>query len=939
MPSSDGGVILWCQKLGLCIKAKRLLTGLDFCAVSGGLTVIMGPSGSGKTTLLNCLTKRIDNHDITGQVNLNSDPVTAEIVRKYFHYVMAQDMALGHLTVFETLKFAARLRMPHQSQETRLSRVEKLMELLDLQDCRNTYVGTEWRKGISKGQLKRLMVAQELFGECRVLILDEPTTGLDSCLALDLISTLKRTAQEFNIAVIASIHQPSQRAFALFDVLALMSNGHMIYHGPACNASEYFIDKSFKREAGVTIPDFLLEVASVATAFPSSGESSPLTAIGEPRIGGKFDLEERPESSGFRHHISDGERESEALAADFNRSELYTKLTETQNAASKADGLRTQLNKRCWRVEFSTLWFRSTINSLRNPITTSVILIVNILQALVLGGLFFQLRSSVPMSSGDMVSIRDWSLWTSAPMEYLAYGIGPKGEDPILRTIYEGVDGKGRFLLFDSLTNQEVLDYLVDSVRCIREKYDDELIKPRGIKYPPYNWFVNRRSDQNRQSLIIQPYLNDTISTVVSLAQILDFTLSKRHGLNITKNLRPPEFMDFEMSAWWVDVYNAIEPLVTPAFCCLGSPMGGGAVPKRCSAIYKKDVLPSVPKRLLGHLPTGYWSNKKVSDIQSNVILRLLEEKTWNIEALSIQNRSSMKHRRKLGATLGGLVKDMKNLAFDAGANFAYSNLISSLVKFFKRLYKETVEKSSVVIHEYANWLVEGFENIGYTVLAVLNIAGATFFGVANLGFSCYDVLLQFPKDRHVFNREVANGVHSTSSYFFAKMIADLPFQILPCVIWTTIYFLLTGIGSGILQFGAYLAISLLVTVCSYSFGYAISSLAPRLEVAVVLAPLFLVVMLVLSGFFLRDPDFPLWIGWIKYFSIYRWGFFGLCTVLFPSGTNFGFLPNDLILPLLGVVEKRALVNAGWLVVLIVGYRTVAFFGLKYTNRQAGMQS
>eukprot|EP01057_Protomagalhaensia_wolfi_P001218 Protomagalhaensia_wolfi_Nauph_80__1217@NODE_1718_length_1382_cov_34_479523_g1334_i0_p1_GENE_NODE_1718_length_1382_cov_34_479523_g1334_i0NODE_1718_length_1382_cov_34_479523_g1334_i0_p1_ORF_typecomplete_len264_score41_31ABC2_membrane/PF01061_24/2_7e34ABC2_membrane/PF01061_24/4e03ABC2_membrane_3/PF12698_7/1_8e08ABC2_membrane_2/PF12679_7/0_017CcmB/PF03379_13/0_078CcmB/PF03379_13/94AC_N/PF16214_5/0_42AC_N/PF16214_5/6_5e03_NODE_1718_length_1382_cov_34_479523_g1334_i02161007 len=242
----------------------------------------------------------------------------------------------------------------------------------------------------------------------------------------------------------------------------------------------------------------------------------------------------------------------------------------------------------------------------------------------------------------------------------------------------------------------------------------------------------------------------------------------------------------------------------------------------------------------------------------------------------------------------------------------------------------------------WAGWadnITFSLEDAAGTLLTVLNLAGAIFFCGANLGFASYDCLLAFPKDRAMFNRENANGLYRGSSFFLGRTLADIPFQMIPCLIWATIYYWMVGYEANAVQFICYLLIAFFCSFCAYSFGYFISSFSPRLEIAVVIAPLILVTMLVLAGFMLRDPDIPVWIDWFKYFSIYRWSFFGMCSVQFPPGKTYGALDNDLILVLLGVTETRWGVCLAILVSLSVGFRLLSYIGLIFTNRSQGMEA
>jgi ABC-type multidrug transport system ATPase subunit len=78
-----------------------------------------------------------------------------------------------------------------------------------LQKCENSYVGGQFKKGISGGEKKRVCIAVEMIAEPALLILDEPTSGLDSSKARSIIKVLKKLAHEQQKTIIFTLHQPS----------------------------------------------------------------------------------------------------------------------------------------------------------------------------------------------------------------------------------------------------------------------------------------------------------------------------------------------------------------------------------------------------------------------------------------------------------------------------------------------------------------------------------------------------------------------------------------------------------------------------------------------------------------------------------------------------------------------------------------------------------
>ena len=198
----------------------------------------MGQSGSGKTTFLSALAKRISHTDMVfdGSLEINNHPYTNNNLKNFSGYVMQEDVLHSYLTVYETLQYAAELRMMRNTtKDIQFAKIEEVINKMGLKECRNIIVGDSRTKGISGGEKKRLCVAIELLTDPKILFLDEPTSGLDSKIALSLIEKLKCIAND-GCMVICTIHQPQNKIFNLFDNLILMKNGLIVYNGPPLKA-------------------------------------------------------------------------------------------------------------------------------------------------------------------------------------------------------------------------------------------------------------------------------------------------------------------------------------------------------------------------------------------------------------------------------------------------------------------------------------------------------------------------------------------------------------------------------------------------------------------------------------------------------------------------------------------------------------------------------
>ncbi len=202
---------------------------------------------------MNTLACRLDvNNVVEGEMRLNGAPYNNAELKRIAGYVMQDDLLNGYLTVEETLMYAARLRLPRTfTDKQRKERVDDVMADLGLVHVRKAIIGTQLKKGISGSERKRLCVGMQLLNRPQLLFLDEPTTGLDSVTALDLLHTLHALAhgesQEKAVTIVCSIHQPQSKIFNLFDSLILLKAGNIIYQGPRNQAMvEIFISNLLK---------------------------------------------------------------------------------------------------------------------------------------------------------------------------------------------------------------------------------------------------------------------------------------------------------------------------------------------------------------------------------------------------------------------------------------------------------------------------------------------------------------------------------------------------------------------------------------------------------------------------------------------------------------------------------------------------------------------
>jgi ABC-2 type transport system ATP-binding protein len=179
------------------------------------VTGLLGPSGCGKTTLMRCLVGAQQVR--SGSVEVLGEPAGSAPLRTRVGYVTQASSVYDDLTVVENLRFFARVLGVDPAQ------ADEAIASVDLESHRDQVVGR-----LSGGQRSRVSLAVALLGEPDLLVLDEPTVGLDPVLRRDLWELFHRIA-EAGAAVLVSSHvmDEAERCHRLL----LMREGRIIADG------------------------------------------------------------------------------------------------------------------------------------------------------------------------------------------------------------------------------------------------------------------------------------------------------------------------------------------------------------------------------------------------------------------------------------------------------------------------------------------------------------------------------------------------------------------------------------------------------------------------------------------------------------------------------------------------------------------------------------
>jgi ABC-type multidrug transport system ATPase subunit/pSer/pThr/pTyr-binding forkhead associated (FHA) protein len=223
-------------------QMKTLLDHVSFKAMPGDLIALMGPSGAGKTTLLLALNGYLP--PSAGQVRINGEDLYAiyDALRGSIGYVPQDDIVHPELTVWEAVRYSARMRLPPDYAEEEIDRrVETTLAQLGLESVKHLQIGKPEKKVLSGGQRKRVNIALELVTDPVIMFLDEPTSGLAADDTSALVQLLADLARQTGKTIITTIHQPAKDEFEKFNLTLILGQGGIpIFFGPTRDAYRFF---------------------------------------------------------------------------------------------------------------------------------------------------------------------------------------------------------------------------------------------------------------------------------------------------------------------------------------------------------------------------------------------------------------------------------------------------------------------------------------------------------------------------------------------------------------------------------------------------------------------------------------------------------------------------------------------------------------------------
>ena len=197
--------ILTLKNISFSYKDKLIFDNYNFVINKEEIIAIIGPSGCGKSTLLKIINGL--ETDYSGDVLLDGVNVNNIPVNKRDIVLMFQDNLLfPHMTIFENIEFS--LKMKKYPKHKIKNMVDEVAKDIHLQDKLNKYP-----RELSGGQQRRVALARAVISKPKLLLLDEPFTGLDKEIKLEIMNLVRIIREKYNTSIIFVTHDLSEAEY------------------------------------------------------------------------------------------------------------------------------------------------------------------------------------------------------------------------------------------------------------------------------------------------------------------------------------------------------------------------------------------------------------------------------------------------------------------------------------------------------------------------------------------------------------------------------------------------------------------------------------------------------------------------------------------------------------------------------------------------------
>lgn len=229
------------------------------------------------------------------------------------------------------------------------------------------------------------------------------------------------------------------------------------------------------------------------------------------------------------------------------------------------------------------------------------------------------------------------------------------------------------------------------------------------------------------------------------------------------------------------------------------------------------------------------------------------------------------------------------------------------------------------------------------TVGAINDRFGVIFFICTNQAFAGFTYLTKFLEERDLFQRERAAGDYSVIPYFFSRLLTELPgFVFFPLILCCIAYWM-AGLNPDPGRFFIFCFATILHSMTATSLFVFIGAVAPNAQLALIISPILIVLMMLFGGFFIRIENIPVYYSWFRYCSFFMWtieltmtnefeGVVYNCTANETLCGNLGYFTGEQALALYGFEGVSIWANFLILIAMFIIYRTLALLAVYFLH-------
>ncbi|VBB28538.1 unnamed protein product [Acanthocheilonema viteae] len=223
----------WYNRTSSKVTAQ-FLKEISIIVQSGEIHGIVGNAGSGKTTLLRIIAGRYSGK-FTGTITLNQQEFTRQMFDSICAFVNFNQKLIETITVHSMLKFQAALMVRGLNNQEIKERINSLLREFDLVVYHDILIGD-----LNEAARRRLLLCMRLINDPILIILDEPSDGINALCNYQLMNSLSLYIRRTGAMVIVAVRLPRSNLYQLFDRITILFYGEIIYSGTTKELPLYF---------------------------------------------------------------------------------------------------------------------------------------------------------------------------------------------------------------------------------------------------------------------------------------------------------------------------------------------------------------------------------------------------------------------------------------------------------------------------------------------------------------------------------------------------------------------------------------------------------------------------------------------------------------------------------------------------------------------------